>query len=213
MLTFSNEVLYTTSMKDKLVISLILAIILFSCGKNKNCNITTNTDINNYETNAVDTLNFIQYWKLFSYSLLQKDTTSLKFLIKNNVKVTCVINETNQIMKTHYPDSMQMSKSETIKELLYSTNPLYFNLIQNYNIVKDLSGKNPYFCYIEKHGARYGIKIQFYSNNEEVRLILQNNIGTKFDNFYNNYICWIFTKSQNNIFLSGINCYVLAGID
>ncbi|MCL2597625.1 MAG: hypothetical protein FWD66_08240 [Paludibacter sp.] len=199
-------------MKNTLVISLISAILLFSCGKSKNCNIS-NTDINNYEIQTIDTLHFIKYWELFSYSLLQKDTTTLKFLIKNNVKVICVINETNQIMKTHYPDSMQISKTETIKELLYSTNPVYFNLIQDYNIVKDLFGKKPYFCYIEKHGVRYGIKIQFDGNNESVELKLQNNIGNKFANLYNNSVCWIFTKSKNNICLSEIQCYVLAGVD
>jgi hypothetical protein len=190
--------------------------MLFTCaGSNKRqSKSTAEAPMADTSDCVIDKSEFVTFWNRFSAALLADDTDTLSGLIDDSFYFSsyCPMFKHNKICRIDFSTNSTFSKQRFLKEFKQSLNPVYLQLIRQYEINKHTKIKpaktvedmqNRYLCetIIEKD-TYY---VYAYFENKEVDI----NIGYKYNEVFDNNVgmSLIFHKKNNKIQLCEIDFY------
>jgi len=123
---------------------MIIGIVFISCdnktiNRNHNHNMKANNILQIDSDSYMDTDEFVLFWTKFRKSLLTNDTSTCSNLIDDKLNGYCssLLDISNINMMDFKKDST-ITKKRFIKEFKNSLNPVYVELIKDYNIIEDI---------------------------------------------------------------------------
>ena len=195
----------------KNVYIVILLFLFFACVKNKGSNIQSenvlNTPMADTSNYLIDTDEFVLFWDKFSKALLVNDTKTLSNLIDDNFHFNEYKPqlEHSKVCKMDFENDSTISKQRFLKEFRQSLNPVYLQLIQQYEIRKHLEMKpqktsedmlNRYICEKTIGSDTYYIRTNFAYKGKNEKVYF--NMGYKYCEGYDTEVGVSLTFRKNN---------------
>lgn len=136
---------------------MIIGIVFISCDNkttNKNHNMKANNILKIESESYMDTDEFVLFWTKFCKSMLTNDTSTSRNLIDNKLNGYCSsLLDISNISTMDFKKDSIITKKRFINEFKNSLNPVYVELIKNYNIIEDIkpvrtleTAQNRYRC-------------------------------------------------------------------
>ncbi len=176
-------------------IYIVIALLsLFACVKSNTNNTQSEKVLNTLMTDTssclITTDEFVLFWDKFSNALLVNDTNTLSNLIDDHFHFDSYkpLFEHSKICKMNFENDSTISKQRFLKEFRSSLNPVYLQLIKQYEIRKHLEMKssktledmiNRYICKKSEGKDNYYLYTYFY-----LRDYVLFEMAYKYDNEY-----------------------------